>query len=227
MLQREARKRREAEQAYREAGRTERADQEAYERSVLGGTWRPSTRTAWPGWSTRRWRPPGPAAPRSSARSWAASCPRSGGPTATRSAGWCWSASRGERRLGAPAHDQGDVGAGGQAAARPRALGGHPAGLAAGGVGHPGAQPRLGQHRPVVPTGSPTTPGTTTLGRRGLSGFGGFGGFGGFPGCGGCGSSGGLGGGGGGGAAGSRRSAGPARAAAMKSWKMSAGKVPP
>jgi uncharacterized protein len=35
VLQREARKRREAEQAYREAGRTERADQEAYERSVL------------------------------------------------------------------------------------------------------------------------------------------------------------------------------------------------
>jgi uncharacterized protein len=35
VLQREARKRREAEQVYREAGRTERADQEAYERSVL------------------------------------------------------------------------------------------------------------------------------------------------------------------------------------------------
>ena len=35
VLQREARKRREAEQAYRDAGRTERADQEAYERSVL------------------------------------------------------------------------------------------------------------------------------------------------------------------------------------------------
>ena len=35
VLQREARKRREAEHAYREAGRTERADQEAYERSVL------------------------------------------------------------------------------------------------------------------------------------------------------------------------------------------------
>jgi uncharacterized protein YqeY len=35
VLQREARKRREAEQAYREAGRTDRADQEAYERSVL------------------------------------------------------------------------------------------------------------------------------------------------------------------------------------------------
>ena len=35
MLAAEARKRREAEQAYREAGRTERADQEAYERSVL------------------------------------------------------------------------------------------------------------------------------------------------------------------------------------------------
>ena len=35
VLQREARKRREAEQAYQEAGRTERADQEAYERSVL------------------------------------------------------------------------------------------------------------------------------------------------------------------------------------------------
>src|SRR4029450_2157625 len=34
-LQREDRKPREAEQAYREAGRTERADQEAYERSVL------------------------------------------------------------------------------------------------------------------------------------------------------------------------------------------------
>jgi uncharacterized protein len=35
VLQREARKRREAEQVYQEAGRTERADQEAYERSVL------------------------------------------------------------------------------------------------------------------------------------------------------------------------------------------------
>jgi uncharacterized protein len=35
VLQREARKRREAEQAYRAAGRAERADQEAYERSVL------------------------------------------------------------------------------------------------------------------------------------------------------------------------------------------------
>ena len=35
MLQREARKRREAEQVYRDAGRTEQADQEAYERSVL------------------------------------------------------------------------------------------------------------------------------------------------------------------------------------------------
>ena len=35
VLQREARKRREAEQAYRDAGRVERADQEAYERSVL------------------------------------------------------------------------------------------------------------------------------------------------------------------------------------------------
>jgi uncharacterized protein len=35
VLQREARKRREAEQAYRDAGRDERADQEAYERSVL------------------------------------------------------------------------------------------------------------------------------------------------------------------------------------------------
>ena len=35
VLQREARKRREAEQAYRDAGRTERADQEAFERSVL------------------------------------------------------------------------------------------------------------------------------------------------------------------------------------------------
>src|SRR5918996_6418142 len=35
VLQREARKRREAEQVYREAGRAERADQEAYERSVL------------------------------------------------------------------------------------------------------------------------------------------------------------------------------------------------
>jgi uncharacterized protein len=35
VLQREARKRREAEQVYREAGRTERADQEAYERSVI------------------------------------------------------------------------------------------------------------------------------------------------------------------------------------------------
>ncbi len=35
VLQREARKRREAEQVYREAGRTDQADQEAYERSVL------------------------------------------------------------------------------------------------------------------------------------------------------------------------------------------------
>jgi uncharacterized protein len=35
VLQREARKRREAEQAYRDAGRTERAEQEAYERSVI------------------------------------------------------------------------------------------------------------------------------------------------------------------------------------------------
>jgi uncharacterized protein len=35
VLQREARKRREAEQAYREAGRTERADQEAFELEVI------------------------------------------------------------------------------------------------------------------------------------------------------------------------------------------------
>ena len=35
VLQREARKRREAEQVYRDAGRVDRADQEAYERSVL------------------------------------------------------------------------------------------------------------------------------------------------------------------------------------------------
>jgi uncharacterized protein len=35
VLQREARKRHEAEQAYRDADRAERADQEAYERSVL------------------------------------------------------------------------------------------------------------------------------------------------------------------------------------------------
>jgi uncharacterized protein len=35
VLQREARKRREAEQVYRDAGRVERADQEAYERTVL------------------------------------------------------------------------------------------------------------------------------------------------------------------------------------------------
>jgi uncharacterized protein YqeY len=35
VLQREARKRREAEQAYRDAGRIERADREAYERSVI------------------------------------------------------------------------------------------------------------------------------------------------------------------------------------------------
>jgi uncharacterized protein len=35
VLQREARKRREAEQAYRDAGRVERAEQEAYERTVL------------------------------------------------------------------------------------------------------------------------------------------------------------------------------------------------
>ena len=35
VLRREARKRREAEQVYRDAGRTDRADQEAYERSVL------------------------------------------------------------------------------------------------------------------------------------------------------------------------------------------------
>jgi uncharacterized protein len=36
VLRREARKRREAEQAYREAGRTERADQEAFELEVIG-----------------------------------------------------------------------------------------------------------------------------------------------------------------------------------------------
>jgi uncharacterized protein YqeY len=35
VLQREARKRREAEQAYRDAGREERADKEAFERSVI------------------------------------------------------------------------------------------------------------------------------------------------------------------------------------------------
>jgi uncharacterized protein len=35
VLQREARKRREAEQAYRDAGRPERADREAFERSVI------------------------------------------------------------------------------------------------------------------------------------------------------------------------------------------------
>src|SRR5918997_644692 len=35
VLQREARKRREAEQVYRDAGRADRAEQEAYERSVL------------------------------------------------------------------------------------------------------------------------------------------------------------------------------------------------
>jgi uncharacterized protein YqeY len=35
VLQREARKRREAEQAYRDAGRPDRADREAFERSVL------------------------------------------------------------------------------------------------------------------------------------------------------------------------------------------------
>src|SRR5919112_2327145 len=35
VLQREARKRREAEQVYRDAGRADQADQEAYERSVL------------------------------------------------------------------------------------------------------------------------------------------------------------------------------------------------
>jgi uncharacterized protein len=35
VLQREARKRREAEQVYRDAGRAQQADQEAYERSVL------------------------------------------------------------------------------------------------------------------------------------------------------------------------------------------------
>jgi uncharacterized protein len=35
VLQREARKRREAEQVYRDAGRAEQAEQEAYERSVL------------------------------------------------------------------------------------------------------------------------------------------------------------------------------------------------
>jgi uncharacterized protein len=35
VLQREARKRREAEQVYRDAGRDERAEQEAYERAVL------------------------------------------------------------------------------------------------------------------------------------------------------------------------------------------------
>ncbi len=36
VLQREARKRHEAEQAYREAGRAERADQEAFELTVIG-----------------------------------------------------------------------------------------------------------------------------------------------------------------------------------------------
>jgi hypothetical protein len=36
VLQREARKRREAEQAYREAGRAERADQEAFELAAIG-----------------------------------------------------------------------------------------------------------------------------------------------------------------------------------------------
>jgi len=36
VLQREARKRREAERAYRDAGRTERADQEAFELAVIG-----------------------------------------------------------------------------------------------------------------------------------------------------------------------------------------------
>jgi uncharacterized protein len=36
VLQREARKRREAEQVYREAGRTERADQEAFELELIG-----------------------------------------------------------------------------------------------------------------------------------------------------------------------------------------------
>jgi uncharacterized protein YqeY len=35
VLQREARKRREAEQVYRQAGRTDRAEQEAYEREVI------------------------------------------------------------------------------------------------------------------------------------------------------------------------------------------------
>jgi hypothetical protein len=35
VLQREARKRREAEQAYRDAGRQDRADREAFERSVI------------------------------------------------------------------------------------------------------------------------------------------------------------------------------------------------
>ncbi|HEV8651709.1 MAG TPA: GatB/YqeY domain-containing protein [Actinomycetes bacterium] len=37
VLQREAKKRREAEQAYRDAGRDERADQEAFELSVIAG----------------------------------------------------------------------------------------------------------------------------------------------------------------------------------------------
>jgi hypothetical protein len=79
----------------------------------------------------------------------------------------------------------------------------------------------------AVTAGSPTTPGTITLGRRGLSGFGGLGGLGGSPGFGGFGGSFGSGGLGGGGAAGKPTIGWPCRAAAMKSWKMSAGKVPP
>ena len=95
MLQREARKRREAEQVYRDAGRAERADQEAYERSVLErflpAALDPAELARLVDEAVAA---SGPAAPRSSARSWAASCPRSrAAPTATRSAAWCWSAS--------------------------------------------------------------------------------------------------------------------------------------
>ena len=95
VLQREARKRREAEQVYRDAGRAERADQEAYERSVLE-RFLPAALD--PAELARlvdeAVAPRGPAGPRSSARSRAASCPRSrAAPTATRSAAWCWSAS--------------------------------------------------------------------------------------------------------------------------------------
>ena len=67
VLQREARKRREAEQVYRDAGRTERADQEAYERSVLE-RFLPAALA--PAGSTPRARARAPACPRAPTTPW-------------------------------------------------------------------------------------------------------------------------------------------------------------